>query len=45
MSDPRGDEHPSGEGWLVTPEDNIGDLAARLAEIAERTEAIVNNAA
>jgi hypothetical protein len=44
MSDPRGDEHPSGEGWLVTPEENIGDLAARLAEIAERTEAIVNNA-
>jgi hypothetical protein len=44
MSDPRGDEHPSGEGWLVTPEDNIGDLAARLAEIADRTEAIVNNA-
>jgi hypothetical protein len=34
----------SGEGWLVTPEDNVSDLAARLAEIAHRTEASVNNA-
>jgi hypothetical protein len=40
MSDPRGDENPSGKGWLVLPEDNVPDLTARLAAIASRTEAV-----
>jgi len=44
MSDPRGDEHPSGTGWLVTPQDNVADLTAGLAKVADRTEAIVNEA-
>ena len=44
LSDPRGDEDPSGKGWLVTPDDNVPDLRARLAEIAARTEAAAKNA-
>jgi hypothetical protein len=44
MLDPRGDEAPDGKGWLVTPEDNVADLAARLAAIAERTEAVAGGA-
>ena len=28
MSDPRGDENPSGKGWLVLPEDNVPHLTA-----------------
>jgi hypothetical protein len=44
MSDPRGDENPSGKGWLVLPEDNVPDLTARLAAIASRTEAVAGKA-
>jgi hypothetical protein len=43
-SDPRGDENPSGKGWLVLPEDNVPDLTARLAAIASRTEAVAGKA-
>jgi uncharacterized damage-inducible protein DinB len=44
LSDPRGDEDPSGKGWLVTPDDNVPNLSAWLAVIAARTEAVANNA-
>src|SRR4029450_10329103 len=44
MSDPRGDEDPSGKGWLVTPDDNVPGLRARLGEIAARTEAVAKSA-
>jgi uncharacterized damage-inducible protein DinB len=45
MLDPRGDEDPSGKGWLVTPEDNVAQLTERLTAIAARTEAIASEAA
>jgi Protein of unknown function (DUF664) len=45
ISDPRGDEDPSGKGWLVTPEDNVADLTERLVAIATRTEAVASKAA
>ena len=44
MADPRGDEAPNGKGWLVTPDDNVVDLAARWAAIATRTEAVTRDA-
>ena len=44
MPDPRGDEAPNGKGWLVTPDDNVAELAARWAAIATRTEAVARNA-
>ena len=44
LSDPRGDEDASSKGWLVTPEDNVPDLRAWLAEIAARTEAVAKSA-
>ena len=44
LSDPRGDEDPSGKGWLVTPDDNVPGLRARLGEIAARTEAVAKSA-
>jgi hypothetical protein len=45
MSDPRGDEAADGKGWVVTPEDNVVDLATWLAAIAARTEAVASEAA
>jgi len=45
MPDPRGDEDPSGKGWLVTPEDNVAQLTERLTAIAARTEAVAGEAA
>jgi len=44
ISDPRGDEDPSGTGWLVTPDHRVPELSARLATIAGRTEAVVSKA-
>ena len=45
MSDPWGDHAPdTGTGWLVTPDDNVADLAARWVAIATRTEAVARNA-
>ena len=38
------DELRTGTGWLVTPDDNVADLAARWAAIATRTEAVARNA-
>ena len=45
MPDARGDEDPSGKGWLVTPVDNVDQLTKRLTAIAARTEAIASEAA
>jgi hypothetical protein len=39
VADPWGDHDPDSEGWLVTPQDSVADLTARLGEIAARTEA------
>jgi uncharacterized damage-inducible protein DinB len=44
LPDPWGDHDPNSEGWLVTPEDNVPDLTARLAAIAARTGARVGEA-
>jgi hypothetical protein len=44
ISDPRGDEDPNSNGWLVTPEDSVADLTAGLAQIAARTEAVARQA-
>jgi uncharacterized damage-inducible protein DinB len=44
MSDPWADHNPDTTGWLVTPDDNVADLAARWATIATRTEAVARNA-
>ena len=42
MADPWGDHDPDSEGWLVAPEDSVAELAARVAEIAGRTEAVAS---
>jgi uncharacterized damage-inducible protein DinB len=44
LPDPWGDDDPDSDGWLVTPEDTVFDLTARLAAIASRTEAVVREA-
>jgi Protein of unknown function (DUF664) len=44
VPDPRGDEDPSGNAWIVTPEDDVPQLTARLAAIAARTEAVAGAA-
>jgi uncharacterized damage-inducible protein DinB len=44
VADPWGDHDPDSEGWLVTPQDSVADLAARLGEIAARTEAVASQA-
>ena len=44
IPDPWGDHDPNSEGWLVTPEDSVPDLTARLDAIAARTEAVVRTA-
>jgi uncharacterized damage-inducible protein DinB len=44
VPDPWGDHDPDSEGWLVTPEDTVADLTARLAAIAARTEAVAGQA-
>jgi uncharacterized damage-inducible protein DinB len=44
VADPWGDHDPDSEGWLVAPEDSVAELAARLAEIAGRTEAVASQA-
>ena len=42
VADPWGDHDPDSEGWLVAPEDSVAALAARVAEIAGRTEAVAS---
>jgi uncharacterized damage-inducible protein DinB len=42
VADPWGDHDPDSEGWLVAPEDSVAELAARVAEIAGRTEAVAS---
>ena len=42
--DPRGDEDPNSERWIVMPEDTVESLSAWLAEIAARTEAVAATA-
>ena len=44
MSDPWGDHDPDTTGWLITPDDNVADLATRWAAIATRTETVARNA-
>lgn len=44
VADPWGDHDPDSEGWLVTPQDSVADLMARLGEIAARTEAVASQA-
>jgi uncharacterized damage-inducible protein DinB len=44
VPDPWGDHDPDSEGWLVTPEDTVADLTARLAAIAAGTEAVASQA-
>jgi uncharacterized damage-inducible protein DinB len=44
MPDPRGDEDPNSERWIVMPEDTVESLSAWLAEIAARTEAVAATA-
>jgi uncharacterized damage-inducible protein DinB len=44
VPDPWGDHDPDSEGWLLTPEDTVADLTARLAAIAARTEAVAGQA-
>jgi hypothetical protein len=44
VPDPWGDHDPDSEGWLLTPEDTVADLTARLAAIAARTEAVASQA-
>jgi len=44
VPDPWGDHDPDSEGWLVTPEDTVADLTARLAAIAAHTEAVASQA-
>ena len=44
VPDPWGDHDPDSEGWLVMSEDTVGDLTARLAAIAARTEAVAGQA-
>ncbi len=44
VADPWGDHDPDSEGWLVTPQDSVADLTARLSEIAARTEAVASQA-
>jgi uncharacterized damage-inducible protein DinB len=44
VPDPWGDHDPDSEGWLVTPEDTVADLTARLTAIAARTEAVAGQA-
>ena len=44
VAEPWGDHDPDSEGWLVAPEDSVAELAARLAEIAGRTEAVASQA-
>jgi uncharacterized damage-inducible protein DinB len=44
VPDPWGDHDPDSEGWLVTSEDTVADLTARLAAIAARTEAVAGQA-
>jgi uncharacterized damage-inducible protein DinB len=41
VADPWGDHDPNSEGWLVTPNDTVPELAAKLTAIATRTEATV----
>jgi len=42
--DPWGDHDPNSEGWLVTPDDTVPELTAKLTAIAARTEATVQTA-
>jgi Protein of unknown function (DUF664) len=44
MPDPRGDEDPNSERWIVMREDTVESLSAWLAEIAARTEAVAATA-
>jgi len=44
VPDPWGDHDPDSEGWLVTPEDTMADLTARLTAIAARTGAVAGQA-
>jgi Protein of unknown function (DUF664) len=44
MPDPRGDEDPSSERWIIMPEDTVESLSAWLAGIAARTEAVAATA-
>ena len=44
IRDTWGDHDPNSEGWLVTPEDSVPELTARLDAIAARTEAMVRTA-
>ena len=44
VADPWGDHDPNSEGWLVTPDDTVPELTAKLTAIAARTEATVQTA-
>lgn len=44
VADPWGDHDPNSEGWLVTPDDTVPELTAKLTAIAARTEATVRAA-
>ena len=44
VADPWGDHDPDSEGWLVTPQDSVVDLTAKMGEIAARTEAVASQA-
>ena len=44
VADPWGDHDPDSEGWLVTPQDSVVDLTAKMGEIAARTEAAASQA-
>ena len=44
VADPWGDHDPNSEGWLVTPDDTVPELTAKLTAIAARTGATVQTA-
>jgi hypothetical protein len=44
VADPWGDHDPNSEGWLVTPDDTVPELTAKLTTIAARTAATAQTA-
>ena len=44
VADPWGDHDPNSEGWLVTPDDTVPELTAKLTAIAARTGVTVQTA-